>query len=96
MTGTANYSFTANSLPTRGRNLGVPGSLSTSPTGDQTTTLWYEQAFPTGTDFAGPGLGTWGWTYTAGSGACTQGNGNGWGNDNGRGKGGGGSGWGFD
>jgi hypothetical protein len=90
MTGTANYSFTATSLPTSGRNLGVPGRESGTPTGAQTTSLWFEQAFAAGTNFTG-GIGTYSWTYLSGSGSCTQdngkGNGNGRGNGNGNGFG---------
>ena len=63
--GTARYSFTATSLPTAGPNAGVPAHVS----GDQgSTSTWYELAFPTGTTFAGTGIGTWGWTYRDGHG----------------------------
>jgi hypothetical protein len=60
LTGTAQYSFTATSLPTAGPNAGVPAYVS----GDQgSTSTWYELAFPSGTTFGGTGIGTWGWTY---------------------------------
>jgi hypothetical protein len=102
MSGTAYYSFTASNLPTRRHNLGVPASESGTPTGAQTTSLWYEQAFPAGTTFSvGSGLlNTWSWTYVAGSAGhgCTQGNdgkdkgnghdsGYGWPNGNGNSRG---------
>jgi hypothetical protein len=87
MTGGASYSFTATSLPTRGRNLGVPTHESGNPTSGspQSTSFWFEQAFPaTSITFHG-GIGTYSWTYRTGSGGCTQDNGKG--NGNGRGKG---------
>lgn len=66
MRGTADFSFTASSLPSGGRNAGVParendhgGPVAFS------TSLWYEQAFPSGTTFGGPGIGTYSWTYKA-------------------------------
>jgi hypothetical protein len=60
LTGKAQYSFTATSLPTAGPNTGVPAHVS----GDQgSTSAWYEMAFPAGTQFGGSGIGTWGWTY---------------------------------
>ena len=79
MTGTANYSFTARSLPSNARNLGVPTSENgtPAPSSPQTTSLWYEQAFPAGTSFSGTGIGTWSWKYLSGSSGngCTQNNG---------------------
>lgn len=64
--GGASYSFTADSLPTEAKNLGVPASESGAP-GDfaETTSGWYEQAFPAGTVFGGAGIGNWGWNYSA-------------------------------
>src|SRR5689334_6640836 len=60
LAGTAQYSFTATSLPTAARNVGVPAHVS----GDQgSTSTWYELAFPAGTTFGGNGIGTWGWTF---------------------------------
>jgi hypothetical protein len=60
LTGKAQYSFTATSLPTAGPNIGVPVHVS----GDQgSTSTWYEMAFPASTTFGGSGIGTWGWTY---------------------------------
>ena len=83
VTGTASYSFSASSQPRPGRNLGVPGSENGAPVASspQTTSLWYEQAFPRGTTFGGTGLGTYNWTYVTGSSGssgssgrgCTQG-----------------------
>lgn len=65
MSGTADFTFTATKQPNSGSNLGVPttenGAAQTTP---ETTSDWYEQAFPTGTQFGGTGIGTWSWTYT--------------------------------
>jgi hypothetical protein len=63
-TGSASYIFTASSLPTAVHNLGLPAS-EPGPAGDfaETTSGWYEQAFPDGTVFGGAGIGDWGWTY---------------------------------
>ena len=68
--GTADFSFTASSLPNSGPNADVAtkekdhGNAPT-PGSPQTTSLWYEQAFPAGTTFSGPGIGDWAWTYKA-------------------------------
>lgn len=64
-TGTASFSFTASKAPSASL---VPASESGAPAAgsDQTTSLWYEQAFPAGTVFGGTGiLGSWSWSYTA-------------------------------
>jgi hypothetical protein len=63
-TGSASYSFTASALPAAAHNLGVPASES-GAAGDfaESTSGWYEQAFPAGTTFGGAGIGDWGWTY---------------------------------
>jgi hypothetical protein len=58
--GTATYEFTADQAPDFSL---VPISESGTPvSGPQTTSLWFEQAFPAGTHFTG-GLTDWGWTY---------------------------------
>jgi hypothetical protein len=61
--GGATYTFTASRLPRE--NL-VPTQESGTPSsGPRTTSLWYEQAFPAGTTFGGPGIDNdWGWAYT--------------------------------
>lgn len=64
MTGYANFSFTATSLPNGTPNAGVAtyendhGTVSA----DDTST-WYELAFPGGTVFGGTGIGNWSWSY---------------------------------
>lgn len=64
--GGTTYTFTTNRLPNHGWNLGIPFFESGSPTGPQTTSLWYEQAFPTGTVFGGSGIDNdWSWSYSA-------------------------------
>lgn len=64
--GSASYSFTADSLPANSGNLGVPLAESGAPQDQaETTSYWYEQAFPSGTVFGGSGIGDWGWWYTA-------------------------------
>ncbi len=65
--GSASYSFTASApANTSQPNMGIPWSESGAPvTAGQTTGLWFEQAFPPGTIFTGPGLGPWGWAYTS-------------------------------
>lgn len=61
--GQAAYEFSATSLPVM--NL-VPSAEKGAPaTTAETTSYWYEQAFPAGTHFGGPGiLPTWEWDYT--------------------------------
>lgn len=64
MTGKASYSFTASTLPSTKKNAGVPGAEDGAPaTPEQTTSDWYEQAFPAGTTFGGAGIGDWSWKY---------------------------------
>jgi hypothetical protein len=64
LAGKASYSFTASTLPSKKKNAGVPGSESGAPaTPEQTTSNWYEQAFPAGTTFGGAGIGDWSWKY---------------------------------
>jgi len=69
VTGTAFYQFSTDQPLSAARNLGVPASEDGAPvTPAQTTPLWFEQAFPAGTTFTGPGLlDTWSWTYTEGT-----------------------------
>jgi hypothetical protein len=58
--GTATYSFTADQAPDLSL---VPASESGTPvSGPQTTSLWFEQAFPAGTVFTG-GITDWSWVY---------------------------------
>jgi hypothetical protein len=65
MSGYADFSFEASSLPSLGAaNLGVP---TTVQPGQGDTSAWYQQAFPSGTTFSGPGIGNWGWEYHMGS-----------------------------
>jgi hypothetical protein len=62
--GSAVFSFTASQLPSAAFNAGVPVFEDGAPSRpDQTTSLWFEQAFPPGTVFGGPGIGVWGWHY---------------------------------
>lgn len=56
--GSAAFAFTANRQPIA-RN--VPVHVSGN---SYSTSTWYELAFPTGTVFGGPGIGSWGWGYT--------------------------------
>ena len=64
--GYAEFSFTASNLPTPGPNAGVPATENDhrSTPADSTST-WYELAFPSGTHFGGAGIGDWSWTYKA-------------------------------
>jgi hypothetical protein len=85
--GTAQYSFTASKLPASSPNLGVPNTENGAPgTPAETTSSWYELAFPAGTTFGGTGIGNWSWTYTTGDG-CGQSDSHGQGKGNGQGKG---------
>lgn len=65
MHGSWSFVFTANAQPVQGLiptfERGTPDPV-TDP--EQTTSLWFEQAFPGGTTFTGGGLNDWGWTYT--------------------------------
>lgn len=66
MTGYADFSFTASALPSGGLNAGVP--LTENDHGNvpaDSTSTWYELAFPAGTHFGGAGIGAWSWTYKA-------------------------------
>ena len=66
MDGYADFTFTASKLPSSLPNLGIP------PFEDDhglvpadSTSTWYELAFPAGTTFGGTGLGDWSWKYDA-------------------------------
>lgn len=65
MSGYADYSFTATSLPDLNHGkLAVPASVTGNA---DSTSTWYEVPglFPSGTTFGGPGIGDWSWTYNA-------------------------------
>ena len=66
MNGYADFSFTASRLPRTTFNAGVPVTENDHglDPADSTST-WYELAFPAGTVFGGAGIGNWGWTYDA-------------------------------
>ena len=62
--GSADFSFTASSLPASGFNAGVPvteNDHGLDPS--DSTSTWYELAFPAGTTFGGAGIGAWSWSY---------------------------------
>ena len=66
MSGHADFSFTATTLPSGGFNAGVPrkeNDHGVAPV--NSTSAWYKLAFPSGTVFSGPGIGRWSWTYKA-------------------------------
>jgi hypothetical protein len=66
MRGYADFSFTASSLPSGALNAGVP--LTENDHGNapaDSTSAWYELAFPSGTTFGAAGIGAWSWTYKA-------------------------------
>jgi hypothetical protein len=66
MTGYVDYSFTASALPSSAPNAGIP--VTENDHGNvpsDSTTTWYELAFPSGTHFGGTGEGAWSWTYKA-------------------------------
>lgn len=59
--GKATYEFTASQPADM---VDVPATEVGAPvTAAQTTSDWYEQAFPAGTLFSGPGIASWAWTY---------------------------------
>jgi hypothetical protein len=61
--GAASYSFTATTEPDAHL---VPSRENGDPaTGPQSTSDWFEQAFPAGTTFGGTGIGNWNWAYAA-------------------------------
>lgn len=66
MNGHAGFTFTASRLPRTTFNAGVPvteNDHGLDPS--DSTSTWYELAFPAGTVFGGAGIGHWGWTYDA-------------------------------
>ena len=68
MTGHADFSFTASSLPSTTLNAGVPlteNDHGNAPAPANSTSAWYKLAFPSGTTFGGAGIGAWSWTYKA-------------------------------
>jgi len=64
MAGYADFSFTASELPSAAFNAGVAYSENDhgADPADSTST-WYELAFPHGTTFGGIGIGDWSWHY---------------------------------
>ena len=66
MAGYADFSFTASALPSTAPNAGVPAAENDhGATPADSTSTWYELAFPAGTHFGGAGIGAWSWTYKA-------------------------------
>ena len=66
MNGYADYSFTASSLPSTAPGYGVPAFENDGGNPPvNSTSAWYELAFPHGTVFGGAGIGAWSWTYGA-------------------------------
>jgi hypothetical protein len=63
MTGYADFSFTASSLPDASLVPASENDHGQVPADD--TSTWYELAFPAGTTFGGAGIGPWSWTYDA-------------------------------
>jgi hypothetical protein len=60
LNGQASFAFTANALPSALFNLGLPTVINGAA---DSTSTWYELAFPADTTFGGPGIGSWGWHY---------------------------------
>lgn len=66
LNGSADFTFTASRLPDAGLNAGVPAAENDhGNTPADSTSTWYELAFPAGTTFGGAGIGHWSWTYKA-------------------------------
>ena len=66
MDGYADFTFTASALPSSLPNLGVvthEDDHGLAPS--DSTSAWYELAFPAGTMFGGAGIGDWSWKYDA-------------------------------
>lgn len=64
MAGYADFYFTASQPFSTRANLGLPAYEAGNPaTTAEQTSYWFEQAFPHGTVFGGPGIGEWSWTY---------------------------------
>ena len=61
--GYADFAFTASTLPSSSLVPKAENDHGTVPA--DSTSTWYELAFPAGTVFGGPGIGNWGWTYFA-------------------------------
>lgn len=66
--GLVTYQFSTDQPLNTGPNLGVLTSEDGAPApgSDETTSLWYQQAFPVLTDFTGPGLVTFDYDYATG------------------------------
>jgi hypothetical protein len=63
MGGSADFAFTASTLPVAGDVPRTENDHGLTPA--DSTSTWYELAFPAGTVFGGPGLGSWSWSYAA-------------------------------
>ena len=63
MQGSADFTFTASTLPSSSLVPRTENDHGLVPA--DSTSLWYELAFPAGTTFGGTGIGNWGWTYFA-------------------------------
>lgn len=62
--GTATYQFSTDEPLNTSSNLGVLTSEDGAPvTPQETTSLWFEQAFPASTAFTGAGIVAYSWTY---------------------------------
>ena len=62
--GTADYNFWANAAPAASNVPAYENDHYAVPTGEHTTSDWYELAFPAGTLFAGQGIeDNWSWSY---------------------------------
>ena len=59
--GSADFTFTASTLPSASLVPGTENDHGLVPA--DSTSTWYELAFPAGTVFGGPGIGAWGWYY---------------------------------
>lgn len=77
--GTASYLFEANTAPAPSNIRGVVNNSGFPATGDNSTSLWFENAFSGGTAyknadgtiFTGAIQNTWGWSYTSQTGASS-------------------------
>lgn len=61
MNGSADFTFTASTLPSPALVPGSENDRGLVPA--DSTSAWYELAFPAGTVFGGPGIGNWSWSY---------------------------------
>lgn len=84
LSGTADFVFSADQAPSAAN---VPASEDDQGKlpADSTST-WYELAFPSGTHFHGPGIGDYSWTYKTGCESWTDSSTNGDGDQNGDGN----------